>query len=430
MKAKKSVLTTVKKLNKQETIKKTKDLEDELDEYMDQVAKAELYPSDSDSDITEVSKEETKSESSSESGKSAKSAKTGKKKREPTRFIDSKKKIIDPNKKHIKFIFTWNNYPEDFDKYLFALEARYLIAGKEIGPKCGTPHLQGYCEFDRQMRIGEFAKLVWAKTCVEEGNRSTGISKFEPAYSTPIDYCSKDGDVFTYGEPKTQGQRSDIKKIKKTIKDGGTMKDVLEEATSYQSVRMAEKYMEYHDKKRKPTDPLTVIWSYGYSGTGKTYEAIESMPYAYLKGNNTAKWYQGYDGEKELILDEFRSSTMKYNELLGLLQPYPFTVETKGGSRQMKATTIWITSHYSPIEIYYNIDEGRSQLYRRINKLIFYNENNEKISIDIDRKLSVRERCAIIRAFCKKYEVDRDDDPEIQEEEEKKVDLDKLIKKK
>lgn len=136
---------------------------------------------------------------------------------------DSKGNIINLAKKYRAFVFTWNNYPEDWKERLISLEAVYLIGGQETAPTTGTPHIQGYCQFKQQLRISEFAKRAWEVTCTVHGDRSTGISKFEPAYGTPqqnIEYISKeDKTPFTYGELNRQGKRNDIVKKKSDINE-------------------------------------------------------------------------------------------------------------------------------------------------------------------------------------------------------------------
>ena len=59
----------------------------------------------------------------------------------------------------------------------------------------------------------------------------------------------------------------------------------------------------------------------------------------------------------------------RYIELLKLLDIYPYTVETKGGSRQIQATTFYITSCKPPEEVYnphaFDKEERVDQLLRR-----------------------------------------------------------------
>lgn len=325
-----------------------------------------------------------------------------------------KKLEIPPLKKFRAFVFTWNNYPEDWKQKLADIEARYLVCGEEEAPTTGTPHIQGYCEFKQQLRISEFAKKVWQHTGATPGDRKTGISYFAPARADADKnktYVTKEGEPYEYGESSRKGKRNDIVKIKEIVKKGCSMKDILEVSTSYQSAKMGQLLLNYYEAPRNPqTDNMTVIWIYGNSGAGKSYDAKGNYPNAYVKGNNMSKWYQDYDGQKEVILEEFRNSTMTFSELLGLLQPYEFRVETKGGSRQMKATTIVINTCYSPTEIYPSISENRDQLYRRITELHFYKSRKERSTMVMKEDEDIKKRCQKIRKFCETYLVHHEEE--------------------
>lgn len=53
------------------------------------------------------------------------------------------------------------------------------------------------------------------------------------------------------------------------------MRDVVLQATSYQSVKMAEQILKYHEVKRN-WKPI-VRWFWGPSGTGKSHIAHEML---------------------------------------------------------------------------------------------------------------------------------------------------------
>lgn len=84
----------------------------------------------------------------------------------------------------------------------------------------------------------------------------------------------------------------------------------------------------------------------------------------------TYKWWEAYDGHKVVLIDEFRGDWCKFGELLKLTDRYPYTVETKFGSRQIQATTWYITSCKHPSVVYnpdaYDAFEKVDQLLRRI----------------------------------------------------------------
>lgn len=84
--------------------------------------------------------------------------------------------------------WTLNNYSEtemadlivDFEK----IGAKYII-GKEVGEKCGTPHLQGYTEFTKEIRLSGLKKI----------NSRVHWTKCKGDRKSNVEYCSKDGDV-------------------------------------------------------------------------------------------------------------------------------------------------------------------------------------------------------------------------------------------
>lgn len=102
--------------------------------------------------------------------------------------------------------FTLNNYDkvdEDYIKQSYEFTpsvVKYVIYGKEVG-ESGTPHLQGYIEFKRQLSLSGVKGVIGNKCHIENrhGNQKQAI-----------DYCKKDGDWVEYGEPKGNGR---IKKI-------------------------------------------------------------------------------------------------------------------------------------------------------------------------------------------------------------------------
>jgi len=86
--------------------------------------------------------------------------------------------------------FTLNNYSEnDFLEILNILEKKkkwkYLI-GKEIAPTTGTPHLQGFIQFDKPTRACEKFKNKYIHWESCKGNEKSNIK-----------YCSEDGNYVT-----------------------------------------------------------------------------------------------------------------------------------------------------------------------------------------------------------------------------------------
>jgi len=97
-----------------------------------------------------------------------------------------------------------------------------------------------------------------------------------------------------------------------------------------------------------------VLW--GPTGTGKSRTAwLEAGNAAYCKDPRTKFWC-GYQGQPNIIIDEFRGS-IDVSHLLRWLDRYPCRVEIKGSSYPLMATNYWITSNIPPRQWYPELDE-------------------------------------------------------------------------
>jgi len=260
------------------------------------------------------------------------------------------------------YCFTLNNYTADEEANLRTLDPLYLIYGKEIGDS-GTPHLQGCVYFKNAKTLSATKKYF--------GTNRIHLEITQGIPQQASDYCRKEnGEIYEYGQCPAQGKRNDLDEIREVIKTTGKMSEVVTVATSYQSVKMAEQILKYHEPKRnwKPT----VEWYYGGTGTGKSHAAhgLLEDPYVALE---TAKWWDGYDAHENVIIDDMRKDFCKFHVLLRLLDRYAVAIETKGGTRQFLAKHIIITSCYHPA-LMFETREDIKQLLRRIDVIKEFTE--------------------------------------------------------
>jgi len=265
--------------------------------------------------------------------------------------------------KYRNLVFTWNNYPEDWREALPAALTpfSYLVAGRETAPTTGTQHLQGYVEF-KNPRGGRALKsklpTVW----------------FDPRRGTALqasEYCKKDDEEpLESGTISNQGKRSDIESVRDALQeDGATMRDIVSTATSMQAVKFAQTYLGYHEATRNWRPK--VYWLCGAAGTGKSalaHAMAKRLDIDLHVQVDTGKWWDGYDAHKGVLLDDVRDTFCTFNRMLNLLDRYACRIEIKGGSRQLLATHIWVTSPVPPYEIWSN-DEEMMQLTRRIDHI-------------------------------------------------------------
>lgn len=107
-----------------------------------------------------------------------------------------------------------------------------------------------------------------------------------------------------------------------------------------------------------------VFW--GPTGTGKSRSAWTQYPDAYSKCPRSKFWC-GYRGESNVIIDEFRGG-IDIAHLLRWLDRYPVRVEVKGGSRPLCANKFIITSNLHPRDWFSDLDqETYLALERRLN---------------------------------------------------------------
>ena len=137
------------------------------------------------------------------------------------------------------------------------------------------------------------------------------------------------------------------------------------------------KQAKWIEKKKKSQKPITVIWIYGFSGTGKT-EFAKHIAKKYSPDNrydftgSTRDLFQNIGTASSLIIDEIRPKDIKFNDLLKITDP--FNYRKFGPSRYhdqaIIADTIIFTSPYSPVQFFmkYKLDNKDSfkQLQRRI----------------------------------------------------------------
>ena len=140
----------------------------------------------------------------------------------------------------------------------------------------------------------------------------------------------------------------------------------------------------------KPYVPAEVHWYCGPTGCGKSLDVKKTVIKELKKKNvdkkNVTIIHKIENGfavgtisqtTEVLILDEFRGSSMKYSDLLALIDGS--SLNTKYGKTWIKAKTIFITSCYTPEQCYdkLNARDSIGQLLRRITSIHnFYNEGD------------------------------------------------------
>jgi len=260
--------------------------------------------------------------------------------------------------------FTVNNPTVSKEDYVDIMEKhpkfRYAVLGDEVSSE-GTPHFQGYLELTDKIYARPLQALL--PGAFHEERIGTALEA--------ADYCKKEGEWVERGTMTNPGRRTDIEDIKRMVKEKRPMSEIAEHTQSYQQLKFAKLYKECTQKKR-PIQDIDVRWYYGKAGTGKTKAAYDEFPDLYTPINH--KWWEDYQGETVVLIDDFRKDWCKFHELIKLLDRYPIKVECKGSFYQLQATTIILTAPVRPEDMY-DTREDLYQLTRRITTVKHFPED-------------------------------------------------------
>jgi hypothetical protein len=264
-------------------------------------------------------------------------------------------------------------------------KASYWVYGKEVGAQ-GTPHLQCYVEFKDQvtwkqaqegfsnghMEARKGTAIEAAGYC-KKGSEESGGS-YDYFFDTPSD--TWDGEEL--GELSHQGKRTDIDQFVDQLETGASIRTVaLAQPSIYVKFHKG-----FHALRNMMLAPRSldknpeVVWLHGPTGYGKTRDAFTKYwpdePYYVWRPSNGG-WWDGYDGESKIIMDEFRGQ-MPWADLLGLLDRNEYRAPVKGGFLHIQADKFVITSPYAPEDAYKASDrmDRVAQLIRRITTLVDY----------------------------------------------------------
>lgn len=314
-------------------------------------------------------------------------------KKTTTKKADVKKPAEDEdqNLRLRNFCFTINNYTDECVekmKTFFLDYCDYGVFGKEVGEECGTPHLQGYCEFkDRGKSIRQIRKLTPEKIAKIKARRS-------PNPKVAAGYCKKgedpkkkedeDSDYYEkYFEVPGPGYEG-FEHGKENISSPGKRTDIVKAHNSIKSGEMSvrelrqENPMLYHQygrvlnaleddflaTKYRCGEMTKGIWYHGEEGRGKSHalfmtemEDIGGFDPAKVYDWNLEEEFQTYAGEEIILINEYKGvHQIKYGVWLKLVDKWPYKIKRKGLSPfPMLAKKVIVASIFHPSEIEWNL---------------------------------------------------------------------------
>lgn len=295
--------------------------------------------------------------------------------------------------------FTLNNPTTSEEQELVAMfeaheQGRYLVYQLELG-ESGTPHLQGYIEFTRPWRFNRVKNLI-SDRCHLEPRRGTRTEA--------RDYCMKEDTRISgpveLGRWIEDCQRCDVEEYYSHVRLLATNLELMElDPIKFGSYCKATHRVRAETMKaiqfrrwnagKKPF--VCCIW--GATGTGKSRAPLDK--YGPEKccippsgdGSEGSIWWDNYEGQPVIILDDFYGGRMRPDYLLRQCDyPKGCPVQIKTGITYLIPQVIIFTSNTHPENWY------------RVNKLIPKFDNGG-ISYELSGGVPQEVFDAIIRRF-------------------------------
>lgn len=246
---------------------------------------------------------------------------------------------------HKSWCYTINNYTDQDINQLKAFVTNRHRCAKEVG-ESGTPHLQGTITFPKSMRLTAIKKLL-------------PRAHLEPCkqIDASLNYCTK-GEIVIDTTNNEQGKRSDLDNAIDILKSKGLTAVAEETPTIFVKYSKGLSALQQRLLLKSKNDFVTevhVFW--GKAGVGKSRRCREICNdiYNVPEPINGTVWFDNYDGEEAILLDDFYG-WLKYHTLLQFTDRYPLQVPVKGGFVCRQWTKVFITSN-DPPEDWYHRDE-------------------------------------------------------------------------
>lgn len=292
--------------------------------------------------------------------------------------------------------YQFTDFPhENLDHLLKLKGLNHLYAQRELCPKTKRPHWQGIMTFKSPKEFQTMKKQADG-THVEP--MRAHYLKHNMVYVTKDDTAILDEDgnhiIIEFGDRLTYepGQRNDLQAVQEQLDAGASLKEISQEFFE-PFCRYGKSFKEYKLLHSPERDFQTsVYFFYGKPGTGKSRLAREISPHAYYK--NPSKWWCGYDGTADIIIDDFMG-TIPYTELLRLTDRYPHRVECKNGMINFAPKRIFITSNFSLEKVYQEHFDKFAGHYRALARRL----TKDIIFYDITYGLLTQEKDLLQEAF-------------------------------
>lgn len=255
----------------------------------------------------------------------------------------------------------------------------YWCMGDEKGGETGTYHTHVYAAFQNAKEFLSIQRRFYgAHIEVARGShkenrdyiRKDGKWESDAKHGTSLPETFEESGELPE-EPDRRMKQSEA--ILAMIESGASNAEILREHPSAMNhlpridqARQTLLEAEYRKKRRK----LYVEYIYGAPGVGKTSSILERYGYEDVyRVTDYEHPFDGYMGEKVLVLDEFRSA-LPFSLLLNVLDEYPLMLPCRYANRVACYEKVYIISNIPLDEQYSEIQRTEPMSFRALRRRI------------------------------------------------------------
>ncbi len=255
----------------------------------------------------------------------------------------------------------------------------YVGWGEETCPSTERWHQQGWLQIKKNLPFSKVKEIAGQQTAIF-ACKGTAVQNET--------YCKKGNSFQCIGVFTTQGARSDLSTIHEMIKNGESMKTIADthfgDYVRYHRGFEKVLFMVRKESTRTFRKVTTVVY-HGETGSGKTRAAVTDE--CYMMHPDGPEWWDGYEGEKHLVIDEY-SNQYRITRLLGLLDGYQIRLPIKGGFTWAEWTSVIITTNLTLL--HENAKEAHQlALERRIARHYTFPDDREEVTGNITRHFGI-----------------------------------------
>ncbi len=252
---------------------------------------------------------------------------------------------------------------------------RYWCVGREVCPDTKTVHYHAFVYLKHPKSWTAF--IEWWHGQRNGPNSTSKEIHLEECQNTKkyIKYCRKDSAIegnwfLDEGVAPRQGKRTDIIAMMDAVHGGVSDLDLFLYHTGpmVKYNRAVTKFRYLLDRKSSVSEAVECTLYWGPTGVGKTrrvWELEGSSLYVYSGDSGSNIWFDGYDGERAILFDDYTGG-IGLGALLRFIDRYPIRLPVKGDFVMRKCKRVYFTSNLQLVDWYPNATvEQQDALKRR-----------------------------------------------------------------